>query len=45
MTRAPELNRLQTLGALGNTPRQLFEALLALPEHLILHALQKGLRA
>jgi hypothetical protein len=45
MTRASELNRLQTLGALGNTPRQLFEALLALPEHLILHALQKGLRA
>lgn len=45
MTRASKLNRLQALGALGNTPRQLFEALLALPEHLILHTLKKGLRA
>ena len=40
-----KLDRLQVLGNLGYSPHPLFAALLAIPEHELLHTLQKGLRA
>lgn len=45
MTRAAKLNRLNVLYYLGHSPYPLVAALLGIPEHKVLHNLQKGLRA
>lgn len=45
MTQAAKMGWLLKPGYLGYSPRHLFEVMLGVPEHEVLHTLQKGLRA